>query len=291
MEKHKAVGNEKKVNIYKLLTILLSLALLVVVAALAHSWLVTRQAQREYDRLAEEVNRLQDQLDDNAIVVPEEKKESVETQTEEPLDTTLSQAGIDPPKKNLDWQALKRVNPDIYAWICIPGTKVDYPLLQHPSDDTYYLKYNMDGTRGYPGCIYTEKENQKDFTDFNTVIYGHNMRDQSMFASLHNYEKGDFFANNPYIYVYTENKVLAYEIFAVWPAGDAHILKTNDFSTEKGRAAYLADILKNYEACGNMRSDVKVNTESHLLTLSTCIKGKPRNRLLVQAVLVNEDAL
>ena len=114
---------------------------------------------------------------------------------------------------------------------------------------------------------------------------------KTMFASLHDFEEGDFFANNPYIYVYTKDEVLVYEIFAAWLADDAHILKNNDFSTEQGRAAYLADILKNYSSSGNMRNDLEVTTDSHILTLSTCMKRKPHNRFLVQAVLLNEDAL
>lgn len=304
MEKKKRISKDKKINIYKILTILLSIALLVVVGVMAHSWMVTRQAQAEYDRLAEKVNSLQDQLDDNRIEVPEETQTETQTETqasseslpvpeetESTEENSLTQLGIDPPVKNLDWEALGQVNPDIYAWICIPGTQVDYPILQHPSDDSYYLKYNMNGTRGYPGCIYTEKLNQKDFTDFNTVLYGHNMRDQTMFASLHDFEKGEFFANNPYIYVYTKDKVLVYEIFAAWLADDTHILKNNDFTTEQGRAAYLTDILKNYSSYGNMRNDLEITTDSHILTLSTCMKRKPHNRFLVQAVLLNEDAL
>lgn len=300
MEKGKKTARNRKINVYKILTILLSVALLVVVGVMAYSWMVTRQAQAEYDRLAEKVNQLQDKLDDNRIMMPgETQTETMETlesmipeeETESTREDSLAQLGVDPPLKNLEWEALKQVNPDIYAWICIPGTQVDYPILQHPSDDSYYLKYNMNGTRGYPGCIYTEKLNEKDFTDFNTVLYGHNMRNQTMFASLHDFEEGDFFANNPYIYVYTKDEVLAYEIFAAWLADDAHILKNNDFSTEQGRAAYLADILKNYSSSGNMRNDLEVTTDSHILTLSTCMKRKPHNRFLVQAVLLNEDAL
>lgn len=291
---------EEKINIYKILTILLSIILLIIVGMMAHSWIVARQAQAEYDRLAAEVNYLQDQMAENAIDMPENTQEGTQALEEsitgtEVMESTedeqLAQLGIVPPGKNLDWGALRQVNPDIYAWIYIPGTKVDYPILQHPTDDSYYLKYNLNGTRGYPGCIYTERLNQKDFTDFNTVLYGHNMRNQSMFASLHNFEQGDFFTNNPYIYVYTEDKVLVYEVFSAWIADDAHILKTNDFSTKKGRDTYLKTILKNYENYGNMRNDVTVSSDSHILTLSTCMKKKSHNRFLVQAVLLNEDAL
>ena len=58
----------------------------------------------------------------------------------------------------------------MYAWIYVPGTNVDYPVLQHPTDDAYYLEHNMDGSKGLPGCIYTESVNTKDFTD-RTLFY------------------------------------------------------------------------------------------------------------------------
>lgn len=70
------------------------------------------------------------------------------------------------------------MNPDVYAWITVPGTEI--PILQQPSDNSYYFMHNMDGSYGYPGCIYTENLNSKDFTDNNTVIYGHNMKNDSM---------------------------------------------------------------------------------------------------------------
>ena len=106
---------------------------------------------------------------------------------------------------------------DIYAWISIPDTRIDYPVLQHPSDDTYYLNYNLDGSKGYPGCIYTERENSRDFSDFNTVIYGHNMKNGSMFHDLHSYEDESFLPDHPYVYIYTPDRVMRYRIFAAYP--------------------------------------------------------------------------
>ena len=101
----------------------------------------------------------------------------------------------------VDWEGLWEINPDVYAWISIPGTSIDYPILQHASDNTYYLNYNIDGSYGYPGCIYTENLNSKDFTDSNTVIYGHNMKNGSMFAGLHQFEDSNFFAQNNKVYI------------------------------------------------------------------------------------------
>ena len=87
---------------------------------------------------------------------------------------------------------LQAQNSDTVGWIEIPGTKVDYPILQSSTDDSYYLNHNIDGSEGYPGSIYTESYNGKTFEDFNTVIYGHNMKDDTMFGDLHSYEDSAF---------------------------------------------------------------------------------------------------
>ena len=111
-----------------------------------------------------------------------------------------------------DFGQLHEQNQDIYAWIVVPGTQVDYPLLQSETDN-YYLDYNLDHSKGYPGCIYTNQCNRKDFSDYNTVLYGHNMKNGSMFGSIHSFEDETFFDGHPYIYVYTENERLTYEIY------------------------------------------------------------------------------
>lgn len=297
MEKNEKTTKKKekrKFNIYKLFTVLLAAILLVIVGYMLRNWIVERNAQKQYEDLAESVNRLQNQVSDNAITPAGDRQDAstevMETETEDAQEESDSAiAGVDIPQKQLDWNELAKVNPDIYAWIYIPGTQVDYPMLQHPTDNTYYLNYNMNGTRGYPGCIYTEKENNKDFTDFNTVVYGHNMRNKTMFETLHYYEDKAFFVNNPYVYVYRGDRVLVYEIFAAYIAGNEHILYSYDFQTQEGRQNYVDLIEKG--ASGNLRDDVEVTGDSHILTLSTCISGKAKNRYLVQAVLLNEDDL
>ena len=295
MEKNEKTTKKKdkrKFNIYKLFTVLLAAILLVIVGYMLRNWIVERNAQKQYEDLAESVNRLQNQVSDNAITSAGDRQdastEEMETEgTQDESDSAI--AGVDIPQKQLDWNELAKVNPDIYAWIYIPGTQVDYPVLQHPTDNTYYLNYNMNGTRGYPGCIYTEKENSKDFTDFNTIMYGHNMRNKTMFETLHYYEDKAFFVNNPYVYVYRGDRVLVYEIFAAYIAGNEHILYSYDFQTQEGRQNYVDQIEKG--TSGNLRDDVEVTADSHILTLSTCISGKAKNRYLVQAVLLNEDDL
>ena len=166
--------NDRTINIYKILTVVLAVVLIAVLIIFGRSWMVQKNAQKEYEKLSAQVNDLQNQVNDNQIHIPSDTQTETEDVAQEVQteDSELEQKGIDIPQKNLNWKKLKGVNQDIYAWIYIPGTGVDYPVLQHPSDDSYYLNYNMNGTRGYPGCIYTEKENSKEFTDFDTVVYG-----------------------------------------------------------------------------------------------------------------------
>lgn len=287
---------KKKFNIYTYFIIVLTATVVAALGIVIRNYTVQRNAQKEYERLAAQVNRLENQVKEqppeSQAAGTEQTESTQSTESEEPFETADGTGlGVSIPQKTLDWAEMMKLNPDIYAWICIPGTGIDYPVLQHPEDDSYYLEYNMNGTRGYPGCIYTEKLNSKEFTDFDTVIYGHNMRNASMFADLHDYEVSTFFENNPYIFLYAGNKVFVYEIFAAYKADDLHILYANDFSTREGRQDYLNQILNNSDEKANIKADVPVSVESHLITLSTCVKGESDRRYLVQAVLLNEDDL
>lgn len=279
---------KRKFNIFTYFSIVLAVTVLVLVAILVRNYSIRRNAEKEFERLAEKVNQLENsKLEDMQTA----GAENTQAETAGERTTEETGLGVSIPEKTLDWTEMMKLNPDIYAWICIPGTDIDYPILQHPTDDSYYLNYNMNGTRGYPGCIYTEKLNRKDFTDFDTVIYGHNMRNESMFADLHKYEDETFFRNNPYVFLYTGNKVFVYEIFAAYMGNDVHILYGNDFTIEAGRQEYLDSILNNRDEAANIRTEVPVSGDSHLITLSTCVKRETDRRFLVQAVLLNEDDL
>jgi len=203
---------------------------------------------------------------------------------------TLADMGIPIPEKQPDFGVLQEtVNEDIYAWIYIPDTKIDYPVLQHPEDNYYYLNHNLDGSRGYPGCIYTEDYNTRDFLDPNTVIYGHNMKNGSMFAGLHLFEDSEYFEEHPYVYIYTEDGLYVYEIFAAYESGNEHILYNNDFSDDYAFLKYLSDIMNGRTMNGNLKEDVTLTSEDRIITLSTCVAGKPDRRYLVQGVLLNEN--
>lgn len=202
---------------------------------------------------------------------------------EEPEDETIDLSIYNIPEKNIDFADLQtNTNEDIYAWITIPDSNIDYPVLQHPEELDYYLHYNLDGSKGYPGCIYSQNVNAKDFSDFNTVLYGHNMKNGSMFANLHKFEDQEYFDEHPYVYIYTPDGPLVFAVFAAYTSDDIYLM-TYDYSTEESRQDYI-DMVMSKE--GFFREDVEVTPESNILTLSTCIGGKPNNRYLVASVLV-----
>lgn len=185
----------------------------------------------------------------------------------------------------VDFAGMWEVNADVYAWITVPGTVIDYPILQHATDNTYYLNYNIDGSYGYPGCIYTENMNSKEFTDNNTVIYGHNMKNGTMFAGLHQFEDANFFEKNDTILIYTPDKQLTYTIFAAYVYDDRHLLYSFNFADEAVYANYLDEILNMRSMNANIREDVEVTSADKIITLVTCMGNQPDKRLLVQAVL------
>lgn len=220
-----------------------------------------------------------------------DRAEDLELPYVESEDSMLSALGIKIPDKELDWDLMKETNEDIYAWIYIPGTSVDYPIVQHPEDNAWYLNHNLDGSEGYPGCIFTENYNTKDFQDKNTVIYGHDMNDRTMFDTLHDYGDEAFFQENRYIFIYLLDDVLVYDIFAAYESGAEHILSSHNFANDVRFQEYLDGIfeMRNMEA--HFRKEVEVGAQNHIITLSTCIDLKPDNRYLVQGVLVNDPAL
>ncbi len=202
----------------------------------------------------------------------------------------LEENSIPVPEKEVDFEDLQaNTNADIYAWIYIPGSKIDYPVLQHETDNSYYLNYNLDGSRGYPGCIYSEEYNSKDFADSNTVLYGHNMKNGTMFGGLHRFEDSAYFEDNPYIYIYTPDRLLVYEIYAAYEFSNLHLLLGYDTESEYGFGEYLKETLEVRDMNTNIREEIFPDSQSRILTLSTCVSNKADKRYLVQGVLLNEN--
>lgn len=214
---------------------------------------------------------------------------TVEEVTDASQDSETVPESVEPEEEiPIDFEELWETNPDVYAWIVIPGTDINYPILQHPTDDSYYLNHNIDGSTGRPACIYTESLNSKDFTDNNTVIYGHNMRNGTMFAQLHKFEDKDFFDEHREIIIYLPDKVLHYKIFAVHNYDDRHLLYSFDFSDKAVYKDYLESIFSIDDKNANIDTEMTVTENDKIITLATCVYKQPSLRFHVQAVLVEK---
>ena len=200
-------------------------------------------------------------------------------------------SGVPLPVNPVDFAGLwKNENPEIYSWLRVPNTNVDYPVLQSESDDNYYLDHGADGKENYAGAIYSQFCNKKDYSDRVTVLYGHNMASGLMFASLHNFEDNDFFEKNKTMTVYTPDKQLDYEIVSAFVYSDIHILNSFDFSKDEVYRGFLNDVLNPHSIQSNVRKDAALDINDRLLVLSTC-NDNNEGRYLVVGKLVKETDL
>ena len=195
---------------------------------------------------------------------------------------------------SLDWNALHQENKDIIAWLKVADTEISYPVLMSDenTDTDYYLLHNLDNSAGKPGCLYVEKEQAADFSDFNTIIYGHNMYNNgTMFNHLaDNYDKSYFDSHTTFT-IETETKLLTYKIYSATSFDDRHLLYKYDFSTEKGRQAFINDITSKNDKYSHHREDMKVTPNDHLVTLSTCMTRDNTHRYLVVGVLQSSETI
>lgn len=272
------------------------LALIGCLAALGYA-IHYRTNQKQGQSAYEDIRETADKEDENkADTKPEEnvgnlglsvtpKEGAAAKKGVTPSPTKKTEPTITPVEIPIDFKSLKEKNEEIYAWITIPGTNIDYPVLQSSTDDSFYIHRGIDGEYLYAGAIYTELKNSKDFTDFNTVLYGHNMKDGSMFAGLHAYQDRDFFDKNKEIIIYTPEHIYHYEIFAAYTYDDRHILNSFDFRNKEVVQAYLDEVFAIRVMDAYFRDETKVTAEDHVITLSTCIANAPSSRYLVQGVL------
>ena len=223
--------------------------------------------------------------DKKEAAAAEKAKKADPEATQEQYEKLKEQVAVDaddPMFRKIDFAAAQAANPDVYAWIWIPGTNIDYPILQSESeDDAYYLNHTIEKKEGLPGTIYTEKYNAKDFTSPVTVVYGHNMKNGSMFADLHKFEDKAFFDANPYVYIYLPDRTIKYRIFAATPFDDRYILGNYVFTSQDDFEKYLDELRSNIN--GNVNMDVNVAQTTGIITLSTCIADSPNERFLVNA--------
>ncbi len=200
---------------------------------------------------------------------------------------------LDEEEKVITFEELREVNPDFKAWIVVPGADISLPVVQGKDNDKY-LKIGFKGKYLAGGTAFIDANNRAPFSDMNTTIYGHNMRDGSMFSGIKKYTNPDVFKKNPYIYIYTENQNYVYKIFSVFLSSavesedNGYLFRYNfrNLSTSENFASFMEEIkLRSYYNTG-----VDYGAGDKIITLSTCDKTVIKNgRLVLVGRLVREN--
>lgn len=232
-----------KKNIYKIIAIIAGVAAVACAAVGGYKYYQEKHAGDNYEEVRETV-----------------KKETEPAPVEE-------KAPVEIP---IDFAALQEQNPEVYAWIQIQDTNIDYPILQREGDNGYYLDHTIDGEEKTEGSIFTEDYNSKDFEDPNTVIYGHDMKNGSMFQNLLSYQDKDFFDNHKDVIIYTPDAIRHYQVFAAYLYDDRHLMQSFDFNIKSVYQAYLDSIFAIRDMSAKIDTSQNVSVDDKIITLSTC---------------------
>lgn len=182
----------------------------------------------------------------------------------------------------LDLSPLREVNADVVCWIEIPGV-LSYPVLQG-EDNAYYLSHAWDGEENAAGAVFLDYRASAGLTDFHTLLYGHRMRDGSMFGSLKQYSDVGFWQEHPSVCLSDEDGIRRYDIFAAYEVGVAEIVYRQDLSSAEDRQELLRFGLDN----SVIDTGIVPTVTDTIITLSTCTGSGRNARWVVQAARCQE---
>lgn len=216
--------------------------------------------------------------------LPKDSADAEETSASNPLVTVTHPQTGEAVEVLPELADLFLLNPDLVGWLAIPGTNVDYPVVQRKSEKDYYLYRDYYGASDAHGCIYAREECDVAAPSDNITLYGHRMKDHTMFGQLGGYEKKDFWEDHPYLYFDTLTQRHTYQVICVF---------VTSASEGKGFSYHLfADAATPEEFDSFLRScnayrlyDTGLTAQygDKLLTLSTCEYGQENGRLVVVA--------
>ncbi len=204
-----------------------------------------------------------------------------EKNTGNPPEEVQSDDGLNIEYTPADFTALAEINSDVVGWITIPGTQIDYPIVQGP-DNEYYLEHLFTKETNHTGCVFIDVTNSRDFTDQNNMLYAHHMRNGSMFSDLEGYRKEGFLEEHPYFVLQTLDAVYRVEPFAD-VLGDAY--STYNQTSFADNTEFM-NFVNNLRANSTFQTDTVVTEEDHILGLSTCRYDASEGRYAVFGKMV-----
>lgn len=215
-------------------------------------------------------------------IATEEDDDGEDTKDLDDTDTVGTDDGF-----SVDFNALKAINSDVIGWIRFapqPET-INYPIVKG-TDNSEYLHRTFSANENTLGAIFLNYENASDFTDRNSIIYGHRMNDGSMFAHLQDYDTKSFWEANPYFYIYTvDGRKLTYHVVMAGEVSDESSMYQFQFPDD---AAYL-NFLNAAKSMAFYETGIQVTTQQKVVTLSTCTRAGDSNRIVVMGVLEKEE--
>lgn len=223
------------------------------------------KAEKEYDSLREYVTENPAVPTDNTDTSTGEVSEGVKT------------TGLPPV---IDFEGLSKINQDVAGWIKIDDTAINYPILQG-KDNQYYLNKTMEGIKNGSGSIFMDYRVNKDFSSLNTIIYGHNMKNKSMFATLLNYKDKSYFDTHKYVWIITPKDSYKYEVFSAYKCTVKEGVYQIGFEGEEYSNYLKSSTSRSYYDTGAIASE-----NDKIITLSTCTNNDKDERYVIQAKLV-----
>ena len=189
----------------------------------------------------------------------------------------------------VDFQKLTDKNPDVIGWIRFDPepSVINYPIVQGKDNEEYLHKTFTKNENGL-GAIFLNVDNSSNFADKHSVIYGHRMKDGSMFRHLQDYEKKSFWKKNPHFYIYTPNgRVITYRVYSAGEVLETSDIYKTDFMDGKAYEGFIDQTRKDsiYE------TGVKVRTADKVVTLSTCTRSSDNHRFVVHGVKEKEEVI
>lgn len=188
---------------------------------------------------------------------------------------------------SVDFDELMSINPDTIGWIRFAPepAEISYPIVQGEDNDRY-LTQTFSANENTLGAIFLNVDNKSDFSDRNSIIYGHRMKDGSMFRHLQDYDSQEFWESNPYFYIYTpDGKKLTYHIFSVGEIEETSDIYLTAFASDDDYLKYL-NLTKQISIYD---TGIEVNTGDSIVTLSTCTSAGDDHRFVVLGVKESEE--
>ena len=254
--------------------VILIIVLAVCVGLFVYSGLNLIKINKEY----KEARDYYDELSETYVSVAQEPEEDT-TSDAVKVDESAADKEICP--ITVDFNNLLATNKDVCAWIYSPDTVINYVVVQG-EDNNNYLHHKLDGTYNASGTLFIDCECSPNFSGANTIIYGHNMKDGSMFASLHNYVDQSYYDAHPIMYISTPAGDYKLEIFSCFTCDFDADTYTLSFASEAEYSAFLNKMVSQ----SNVKTNVSVDSSERIVTLSTCTYEYDNARYVVMGKLV-----